>query len=58
MKQAETWLALEAECPYCGQIHQPEQVDEHEDELSEWYCDKCQQEFTYCHPENQYGLAK
>lgn len=58
MKQADTFIALQCECPHCGELQEPEWAEESENELSEWSCCKCHEEFTYCHPANNYGLAK
>lgn len=57
-KQAETFLALQAECPHCGHIAEVEWVDETVDGLEERACDNCSEPFTYCHPFNNYGLAR
>lgn len=55
MKQAETYLELHVECPYCGKVQEVEWVDETVDGKEEWRCEECDEEFTYCHPENHYG---
>ena len=56
MKKAETFIVLQAECPECGFLVEPEYVDETESELSEWTCEKCSTDFYYCHPMNEYDL--
>lgn len=58
VKQAETWQALECQCPYCGTIQTVEWVDETVNGLEECQCENCNEKFTYCHPENNYGLAR
>lgn len=57
MKQAETYLELWAICPHCGEHQAVEWCDETVDGLEEGCCEKCGEDFTYVHPENQYGLA-
>lgn len=58
MEQAETYLEIKAECPYCGYENTPEWAGDNCDQLHTWHCELCKNEFAYAHPENQYGLAK
>jgi len=57
MKQAETYIDLKAECPHCGEGMEVEWADDTVNGLEEWQCENCNEQFTYCHPCNQYGLA-
>lgn len=57
MKQAETYLALWAICPHCEHQQEVEWCDEAVNGKEEHICEQCNEEFTYTHPENQYGLA-
>lgn len=57
MSQAETYTELHAACPECGHPQEVEFVDEFDNELSKHTCEECNKEFSYCHPQNQHGLA-
>lgn len=57
-KQAETFLALQAECPNCNAIEEVGLCDESVDGLEDWVCEHCNEYFTYCHPGNLYGLDR
>ena len=57
MKQAETYMELKAVCPSCGDHTEVEWVDETVNGLENWVCERCNERFSYCHPENIYGLS-
>lgn len=58
MKQADSFLAMQAACPECGEVQEVDFADDR-DSLDTWMCEnpKCYKEFAYCHPENNYGLT-
>ena len=56
--QAETFIELQAQCPHCADDQIVEWADETVNGLEEWTCTHCGEDFTYCHPENQYGLSR
>jgi sarcosine oxidase delta subunit len=57
MKQAEVFLLMECECPNCGLRQEVDFAYENENALLETDCDGCDTIFSYCHPENTYGLS-
>ena len=53
IEKADTWHCLQAACPYCGDVHEPEEIEDSED-VEVYDCPKCGKQYSYHLPDSNY----